>query len=209
MMIIDPVVNAYPYLILLAICVLVVLVVFWKYPPMRAYRRKRNLMAYAALIAIFCLISYRAYDVTAGPNLVSFGIQKTQSPIFVGQQNQFTVTCYSQGAKNVQFYVVFKSANATLQTGGQQGYIQVNDTAIKIPFSFHGEGQETKPVYFTAANATSLSFYPSVERQTDSPMIVTAYLTNIQCNWDEATQSFAMADSPPLAVPMPAIGGSF
>jgi hypothetical protein len=202
MPLIIPLYNAYPYILLLAIILAVVIVAFWKFPPLRVYRRKRNLLFYAALALVFCLVAYRAYDVSLGPNFISFGIQKTQSPIYAGQQNHFTVTCSSNGVHDVQFYMVFKSANATLQTGGQQGYIQVNQTAIKIPFSFRGDGSETKPIYFTAeANASSLSFYPSFERQSDSPMLVTVWLSEVQCTWDEATQSFAMADSSVLPVP--------
>ena len=118
MMIVNPLFNAYPYIILLAICMIVVIVAFWKYPPIRVYRRKRNLLVYAVLILILSLIAYQAYDVSLGPNYVSFGIEKTESPIYAGQENQFGVTCYSNGAKEVHFYMVIQSVNATLQVGG-------------------------------------------------------------------------------------------
>jgi hypothetical protein len=160
------------------------------------------LLVHAVLALTFSLIAYQAYNVTLGPNYISFGIEETQSPIYAGQQNQFSVTCSSDGANEVDFYMVFRCANASLQVEGQQGYVQVNSTAIKIPFSFQGSGEQTQPVYFTAdANVSSLSFYPSVERQKDSPMLVTAWLTEIQCTFDPATNSYAMADSPPLSVP--------
>lgn len=201
-MIVNPLFNAYPYIILLAICMIVVIVAFWKYTPIRVYRRKRNLLVYVVSILIIGLIAYQAYDVSLGPNYVSFGIEKTESPIYAGQENQFGVTCYSNGAKEVHFYMVFRCVNATLQISGQQDYIHVNDTAIKIPFSFLGEGEQTKPVYFTAdANVSSLAFYPFIERQKDNPILVTAGLSEIQCTWDPTTNSFAMADSPPIAVP--------
>jgi hypothetical protein len=83
-----------------------------------------------------------------------------------------------------------------LQTVEQQGYIQLNSTAIKIPFNFHGSGTQTKPVYFTAdANVSSLAFIPSVERQKDSPLLVWVYLSEIQCTYNPATNTFTMADS--------------
>jgi hypothetical protein len=202
-MVIDPSVYAYPYVMLLIICLLVLAAVFWRYPPLRVYRRKRNILVYGVLALVFSLLAYQAYAVSLGPNFISFGIQKTVTPIYPGQENHFSVTCYSDGAKEVGFYMVFQCENATLQVDGESSYIQTNATAIKIPFSFHGNGEQTKVVYFTAdSNVASLSFYPSVERQKgEGDFIVTAWLTEISCTWDPVTCSFAMADSPPIAVP--------
>ena len=201
MIAINPAVNAYPYIMLLSICLIILAVVFWRYPSFRVYRRRRNLAIYAALALFFSLIAYQAYNVSLGPTFISFGIEKTQTPIYSGQQNHFSVTCYSSGAKEANFYMTFKSANATLQANGEQGYIQVNSTAIKIPFAFHGNGEQTKPVFFTAnSNVTSLAFFPTFERQ-EGDFIIVAYLSEIQCNWDPSTSSFVMADSPPIAVP--------
>jgi hypothetical protein len=202
MMIINPFFNTLPYLMLLAIGLVVVIAVIWKRPSMRLYRRKRNILVYSVLALVFSLIALQAYEVSLGPNYISFGIEKTATPIYIGIENHFSVTCYSDGGKQASFYMIIKSANATLQTKGETGYIQVNDTAIKIPFSFQGSGQLTKPIYFTAyANVSSLEFYPVIERQDDSPIIVTSYLSEIQCMWDPTTNSFSMADSPPVAVP--------
>ena len=144
-MIVNPLFDAYPYIMLLVVCLIVVIVAFWKYPLMRVYRRKRNLLVYAVMILVMSLIAYQAYDVSLGPDyILSFGIQKTASQIYAGQENQFVVTCYSNGAKEVHFYMVIQSANATLQVGYLQDYIQLNDTAIMIPFSFHGSGEQTE-----------------------------------------------------------------
>ena len=117
------------------------------------------------------------------------------------QQNQFKVVCSSEGTKEANFNMLILCSNATLQVAGQQGYIQVNDTCIKIPFSFHGGGEEAKPVYFTAeSNVASIEFYPRVERGSGN-YVVAVFLSEIHCNWDITTHSFAMADSTPLAVP--------
>jgi|GEM_PF-2008482 hypothetical protein len=202
MMAINLLADAAPYIALLGVSSLVLAVVFLKYPSIKAYRRKRNLLAYAAMITVLGLIAYQAYYISLGPNYVSFSIQKTQNPIYSGQQNQFSVTCNSDGAKTVDFYMVIVGANATLQANSLQGYIQPNDTEIKIPFSFHGSGTQTKQVYFTAdANVSSLTFYPSFEGINGSPMVVWVYLSEIQCNYDLATNSYMMADSHPVAVP--------
>ncbi len=165
-------------------------------------RKKRNLLVYCALILFFSLVAYQAYSVSLGPNYVSFSIQKTEAPIFAGQQNMFSVTCNSDGARDIAFYMVIQCTNATLQVNGQQGYLQVSNTAVKIPFSFHGDGSETKPVYFTAdSNVSSISFYPSVEAQNGNPFVVEVYLREFQCTYDAATASYIMADSSPVAVP--------
>jgi hypothetical protein len=173
-----------------------------KYPSLKIYRRKRNLLVYTALVLFFSLIAYQAYTISLGPNYVSFNIQKTETPILAGQQNRFSVTCNSDGARDIEFYMVIQCTNATLQANGQQGYLQVNSTAVKIPFSFHGDGSETKPVYFTAdSKVSSISFYPSIEAPNGAPIAVEVYLREIQCTYDATTNSYAMADSMPVYVP--------
>jgi hypothetical protein len=130
------------------------------------------------------------------------GTQKTQTPIYALEQNQFGVTCYCDGGKEATFYIAMKCANATLQVNEQVNYIQVNDTAVKIPFSFRGSGQQTKPVYFTVnANVSTVEFFPSIERQGGDSIIVTTWLSEIQCVLDPSTRRYAMADSSPIPVP--------
>jgi hypothetical protein len=198
----NPSTYAYPYVILLVFCLLVLGLVLWKYPSLRVYRRKRNILVYVGLALVFSLIALQVYNVSLGPNYIAFGIEKTPNPIYSEQENKFSVLCWSDGASEASFYMVLKSANATLQAKGEMGYIQANDTAIKIPFNFQGSGKLAKPVYFTAdANVSSLKFYPFIERQGDSKIIVTTYLSEIQCVWDPTTNSYAMADSSPVPVP--------
>jgi hypothetical protein len=193
-----------PLTILLIICLIATIVAFFVYRPLRAYRRKRNLLAYAALIAIFSLSAYQLYDYSLGWNYVTFTIEKTQTPIYADQQNHFSVTCHSGGKRAISFYMTIRSANATLQANSQQGYIQLSDNAIKIPFNFDGSGQETKPLYFTVnANVSSFSIYPFIERQKDNPFSVMSGLGEIQCIFDPATNSFAMADSTNQPYPVP------
>lgn len=190
-----------PCIFLITLSSIIILLCFIKFKSLRNIRRRRNWVIYGSLI-LLGLIFYQAYYASLGPNDVSFLIQKTQNPIYSGQQNQFSITCTSSGIKQVDFYMVVRSDNATLHVNGQPSYIQVNATVIKIPFSFQGSGTQTKPVYFTAdSNVSSLSFYPKVERINNSPMVVWSYLTEIQCTYNRATQSFTMADSYPQAVP--------
>ena len=167
--VIDPRSSAVPYVLLLFVCLLVFLVCIINFRSLRVYRRKRNLMIYAVFALVLSLLIYQANEVSLGPSYISYGIKKTQTPIYAMEQNQFGVTCYCDGGKEATFHMVMKCANATLQVDGQADYIQLNDTAIKIPFSFRGSGEQTKPVYFTVnANVSSVEFYPSIERSTRS-----------------------------------------
>jgi len=199
---IDPRSYAVPYILLFFVCLLVFLVCIINFRSLRVYRRKRNLLVYAVLVLVLTLIAYQANGVSLGPSYISYGIKKTQTPIYAMEQNQFGVTCYCDGGKVATFYMVMKCANATLHVDEQLNYIQVNDTAIKIPFSFRGSGEQTKPVYFTVtANVSSVEFYPSIERESGSSIMVTTWLSEIRCVLDPATGRYAMADSLPIPVP--------
>ena len=190
-------------LLLFHICVIAI-VVFWKFPSLRVYRRKRNLAIYMAILLISGLTAYQVYNVSLGPNFISFSIQKTQSPIHAGEPNHLVVTCRSEGAREVHFYMTIYSKNATLQARGNEGYIQLNETAIKIPFAFHGNGEQAKPIFFTVnANVSSISFYPRIERQDGDRIAVVTYLSEVQCTFDPITNSYVMAasSSQPTAVP--------
>jgi hypothetical protein len=197
----DPYAYVLPYLMLVAVCLIVFVGCLIGVPSLRSYRRRRNLIVYSVFILVLGLIVCQTYNASLGPNYVSFSIQKTQTPIYSIQANHFTVTVNSDGAKDANFYMVLVSANATMQTHGQEGYIQVNDTCIKIPFNFHGNGQATNPVYFTAdADVSSIAFYPHFEK-VSGDYVIYVELSEIQCLWDPPTRSFAMGDSMPLPVP--------
>jgi hypothetical protein len=200
--VIDPRSSAVPYVLLLFVCLLVFLVCIINFRSLRVYRRKRNLLVYAVFALVLTLIAYHANEVSLGPSYISYGIKKTQTPIYAMEKNQFGVTCYCDGGKEATFYMVMKCANATLQIDEQANYIKVNDTAVKIPFSFRGSGEQTKPVYFMVnANVSSVEFYPSIERELGSSIMVTTWLSEIRCVLDPATGRYAMADSLPIPVP--------
>ena len=186
-----------PCIFLIVLCSIIILLCFVKFKSLRNIRRRRNWGIYASLI-LLGLLFYQAYDVSLGPNDVYFSLQKPQTPVYDGHENQFSITCSSGGLKQVDFYMVIRSDNATLSTKDQQGYIQVNATAIKIPFNFQGSGTQTKSVYFTAdANVSSFSFYPAVERINNSPISIWVFLNEIRCTYNPATHSYLMADSFP------------
>lgn len=198
----NPIASAAPFIALFGFSVLVVAAIFLKYPSIRVYWRKRNILIYVAVALVLSLIAYEAIDVAAGPDWITFSTQKTQTPIFPAQQNQFSITCNCDGVKDASLYMVVAGVNVTLQTNGQPGYVQLNDTAIQVPFSFHGGGSQTQPIYFIVdGNVSGISFYPTAKFEGQSYLLVEDYLSEIHCTWDPATGRFAMADSYPIAIP--------
>jgi hypothetical protein len=185
-----------PCVFLIVLSSIIILLCFVKFKSLRNIRRRRNWVIYASLI-LLGLLFYQAYYASLGPNEVYFSLQKPQIPVYSGHENQFSITCSCGGIRQADFYLVIRSDNATLSTKGQPGYIQVNATAIKIPFSFQRGGVQTKLVYFTAdANVSSFSFYPTVER--NSPIMIWVFLNEIRSTYDPATRSYQMGDSFPM-----------
>jgi hypothetical protein len=147
------------------------------------------------------LVIYLAYDNSLGTTYVTFATKKPQTPIYAEYQNQFTLTAYSGGQRPVSFDVILRCRNVTFQVINQQDYIQLNETAIRIPFSFHGSNDETRSIYFTVdANVSSFSFYSSIERQGNNRDVAIGGLGEMQCQLDPVTHSYAMADSTPYPI---------
>ena len=160
-------------------------------------------MIYILLILFCSSIVYRAYDVSLGPNHISFSIENSVKRVYAGVESQFSITGTSGGSRDVSFYLVLTSANATLLVEGEPGYIQMNKTAIKIPFSFNGSGKEIKPIHFTVdANVTSFELYPSFEHSKDRyNYLIMASLGEIYCMLDPTTDSYTVPKS--LGWPVP------
>lgn len=185
-----------PCIFLIVLSSIIILLCFVKFKSLRNIRRRRNWAIYASLV-LLGLVFYQAYYASLGPNSVYFSLQKPQTPVYSGHENQFSITCSSGGLNKADFYMVLRSDNATLSTKDQPGYIQVNATAIKIPFNFQGGGTQTKTVYFTAdTNVSSFSFYPTVER--NSPIIIWVFLNEIRSTYDPGTRGYLMGDSFPM-----------
>ncbi len=190
------------YIILFIVCLTAAVALFWKFPSLRGYRRKRNLLAYAVVALVLGLFFYQAYDASSGTTYVFFMTQKPDTPIYAEHQNSFTLTCYSSGNQAASLYAAIHCTNATLQTGDQQDYIQVDESTVKIPFNIQRDSQESRPVYFTVyANVSSFSVYMYLERQVSNPHVAVVVLDEMLCQFDPQTQTYAMADSGTPAYP--------
>lgn len=187
-----------PCIFLIIITSIIILLCFVKFKSLWNYRRRRNWTIYVLLV-LLGLLFYQAYYASLGPNDVYFSLEKPQTPIYSGHENQFSITCRSGGLNRADFYLVINSDNATLNADGHHGYIQVNATTIKVPFSFQSGGVQTKLVYFTVdANVSSFTFYPTVERINSSPIIVWVLLNEIRGNYNPATHAYLIGDAFPM-----------
>ena len=158
--IIDPKIYAIPYVILIIILAIFALASFMKFPSLRNYRRKRNIVVYPALLLIFALLVFQAYDVSSVA-LISYKIESHFSFDLEAAKN-IGVTCSIQGAKSSSFYLVLKSVNASFTTLTELNYLHINDRAVKVPFTISGlfsPTEVTKYVFFEIdKNVTGFSF---------------------------------------------------
>jgi hypothetical protein len=128
--------NAIPYVFLIMIVAVVAFVLFMKFPSLRNYRRKRTIVVYSALLLVFALLVFQAYDVGC---LAFVGYHVESEPKFYPKSvKQLNLTSSSQGIRSCSFYLVLRSVNASFPTQAQLNYIQINETAVKVPFTLSG-----------------------------------------------------------------------
>ena len=183
--------SLFPYITLAVVCIIVSILLFLKVPSLRKIRQKRNLIVYAALVLILGLTVYQAYDISLGPKVISYNVAKSEKEFYAGQVNKLNISCESLCMRETSFYLVLKSVNSSLVVENQQNYIQLNSTAIKIPFTLSSLHEiQSKVVFFTIdKNVANFEFYPNVERLKDFP-IVTGSTSQVQCAWNSTTSSY-------------------
>jgi hypothetical protein len=181
--------SPFPYIIMLSVFLVIIAVCFFKIPSLRAYRRKRNLLIYAALLLIISLTAYQACDLFLGPAWVSYSIDDGWKQFYPRRINTFTVSSSNMGMRTASFNLIIKSVNASFVVDSQQYFGHGNGTEIKVPFSFPQGGTDTKTVHFTIdENVTSFSFDISVEGQ----VFVTSYTMQANGEWNSKTDSYTL-----------------
>jgi hypothetical protein len=183
--------SPFPYIALAVVCIIVSIILFLKIPSLREIRKKRNLIVYAAFILILGLTVYQAYDLSLGPTVISYNLAKNEKEFYAGQVNKLNISCESLCMRETSFYLVLKSVNATLVVENQQNYIQLNSTAIKMPFTLSSvhETQSKVLSFIIDKNVANFEFYPNIERLKDFP-IVTGSTRQVQCAWNSTTNSY-------------------
>lgn len=195
--IIDPSVYAFPYAIVLTVLALIVFTLFFKFPSLRRYRKKRNLLIYGAIALVAVLLVFQAHDVAIGPTHISYMFDCGTGEFSSGRTNQFNVTCSNSGFRTANFYIVLQSVNASFTAQNPEDYIQVNSTTLKIPFSFQelNRATESKPVFFEIdQNATGFSFSACVEAQSGSSLIVITCMPTLVGCWNSTSNCYTIND---------------
>ncbi len=190
--------SPFPYLILLGVCLMITLICVAIFPSLRSLRRKRTLMIYAVLVAVFSLIGYQAYDVSLGPTWVSYSLNNDDRQFYAGRVNTLSVSLFNAGHRAGSVYLIIRSANASFSVYCQQAYPQSNASMLKIPFSFvQGEKtMATRLVQFTIdENVTTFSFHTHVEPQNEQPLITT-FEMEMDGIWNQNTSSFSLYTLP-------------
>jgi hypothetical protein len=164
-----------------------------KFPSLRVYRKKRNLLIYSVLVLTLSLLASQSYDLFLGPTCVSYSLDNGEKQFYTGRINTFSVSSHNMGMRTVSFTLIIKSVNASFTPYSQQTYPQSNSTTIKIPFSFLHGGRETKLVQFMIdENVTGFAFYPSIEQR----IVVTSYTWQAVGVWSGETNSYTLRAMP-------------
>ena len=192
-----------PYIVLFVIITVVALACLVKFSSLRKYRKKRNLLVYGVVALLLSLTGYQsvnvAYQASMGTMMITYDVEFHRAPLYAGQTSQFTVSCEVLGRQETSFYLVLNGENASL-TADTQEYVQMNGTAIKIPFTLNSPHQEvTKIVHFKInENVTSCRIQTDTEpiQPSNHGPIVTGATDHIDCILNPRTNSYTFTDSP-------------
>lgn len=158
--IIDHKIYAIPYTILIIILVIVALALFTKFPSLRNYRRKRSIVVYSALLLVFALLTFQAYDVGCAA-FVDYRIE-SDDKFQLESATQLGLTCSSHGDRSCSFQLVVKSINASFPVQTELNYVHIDDTTVKVPFTLSGLFSPTEAtkylVFEIDKNVTGFSF---------------------------------------------------
>jgi hypothetical protein len=127
---------AIPYVFLIIIVAIIALALFVKFPSLRNYRIKRSIVVYSALLLVFAVLVFQAYDVGCVA-LVGYRVE-SETMLYPESVKQLGLTCSSQGIRSCSFYLILSSVNASFPTQTQLDYIQFNETTVKVPFTLSG-----------------------------------------------------------------------
>lgn len=172
-----------PSIVLLIVLLITVPICFLKFSSLRKCRRKRTLLVYTVLALMLSLLAYGTYDQFVGPAIVSYSLEG--EPFFANRVNSIEVSVENLSMRETNFYLVVKATNASLIADGQES-IQINRTAVKIPFTLQGMNEKViKSVSFRMdENVTGCIFYPTIEQTNYRPIVTgsTLQLESVQNN---------------------------
>jgi hypothetical protein len=194
--IIDPKIYAIPYVILIIILAIFALALFVKFPSLRNYHRKRSVIAYSALLLVFALLLFQAYDV----GCVAIVGYRVESDVKFEPETakHIGLICSSRGVRSCSFYLILKSVNASFPTLTELNYLHINDTAVKVPFTISGlfsPTEVTKYLFFEIdKNVTGFSFSILPDSWSSSCLFVSGQ-PSVSYVWNGTENCFVLHES--------------
>jgi hypothetical protein len=168
-------------------------VCFYKFPSLRSIRKPRNLLVYLIMLLLLGSVAYQVYDAFLGVSVVTYDantLSFADNEFVAGQIFELEVFCENLGIRETSFYLTLTSTNASLTVGSQHNYIQVNNTAIKIPFHFAAasihakEAKSISVIIDGSASGFQIDF--------DSPIIATGGVIGVKGQWNQTANGYAV-----------------
>ncbi len=158
---------AIPYALAFLGLLVAFLVLLWRRPSFREFRRKRNVITYAVIMLLFALLIFQM-NVAGKRALVDYSIGGYSEKFFREQTNQVNVSCGNHGDLPASFSVVLTCSNACFTDQNQQAYERISNQTVRISFSLREAGNsgsgDTRAVFFIVdENVTSLKFHVDIE----------------------------------------------
>jgi amino acid transporter len=177
-----------PYIILFLLIVITAMVLLAKFPSLRKYRRKRNIIIYSILTVALVFTLFLAYESPRKTILEYYLNDYHKFPDYCPATiNQFNLTCHNRGDKANSFYMIINSVNTSFPTQPQEIYVSVNDTTIKVLFTLGESGssneKDTKRVLFNI-NENVTGFSIKVKPETRNDLIGAGSLHAMQYVWN-------------------------
>jgi hypothetical protein len=187
-----------PFLFLFVIISVVAVACLIKFPSLRNYRKKQNVIVYSIVILLLGLIAFQVYDWSLGSPIITNRVSLTNNKFQAGQMIALSITSENLCNRELTFDLTVSCVNASLSPGDLGRFIQVDNSTVKIPFHFNAgsvNDQKAETILFTI-NKDS----PSFRINFDSPITTTGGQCTVEGSWDATTSSYSV-----WAVQAPAI----
>jgi hypothetical protein len=140
------------------------------------------------MLLLLGVVAYQAYDASLGISIVTYNVNFADNEIVADQTFKLDIVCENLGIRETSFYLILTSTNASLTVGNQQDYIQINDTALKIPFNFVAASIHTKETKSVLVNIDETA--SNFRLDFKSPVIATGGVIGVEGQWNEITSGY-------------------
>jgi hypothetical protein len=176
---------SFPYIVVLLAVFVVSVVLFIVFPTLRIYRKRRNILIYAA-IAVVLVSLVAQIDNVSRRAIIDYAVGGP-TKFYSGTLNQLTLSSGNHGNRDARFTLVISSVNASFQIQPQQNSIQTDNKTAKVQFylqeSWFPKSSDNKPLFFTIDdNVTGFSF--SVSFDSHGSVDVASGVTSLSYVWN-------------------------